>query len=98
MAGFIEAGESVEEALAREVREEVGVEVEGLTYLGSQAWPFPNSLMLGFHASWAGGEIVIDGEEIVEAQWFPVDALPAIPPTGSIARTLIDSYVAGRAR
>lgn len=98
LAGFIEAGEGVEEALAREVREETGVEVTGLQYLGSQAWPFPNSLMLGFHAVWAGGEIVVDGEEIVEAHWFPLDALPAIPPPGSISRMLIDSYVAGRRR
>ncbi len=98
LAGFIEAGEDVEEALVREVREEVGVEVTGLQYLGSQAWPFPHSLMLGFHAAWADGEIVVDGEEIIEARWFALNALPAIPPVGSIARRLIDGYLAGRGR
>lgn len=94
LAGFIEAGESVEEALAREIAEEVGVQVAVPRYLASQSWPFPNSLMLGFHAEWRAGEIVVDGEEIVEAGWFDVDDLPAIPPKGSISRHLIDSYVA----
>lgn len=94
LAGFIEAGESVEEALAREVMEEVGVRVRAPRYVASQSWPFPHSLMLGFHAEYADGEIAVDGEEIVEAGWFPVDDLPLIPPAGSISRQLIDSYIA----
>jgi NAD+ diphosphatase len=98
LAGFIEAGESVEEALAREVHEEVGVVLREPRYVASQSWPFPNSLMLGFHAEWAGGDIVVDGEEIVEAGWFSIQDLPMIPPQGSISRRLIDSYVAQRTR
>lgn len=94
LAGFIEAGESVEEALHREVREEVGVSLRAPRYVASQAWPFPNSLMLGFHAEWDAGEIKVDGEEIVEANWYSIDDLPMIPPQGSISRQLIDSYVA----
>jgi len=94
LAGFIEAGESVEEALVREVQEEVGVTLTSPRFLASQSWPFPNSLMLGFHAEWQSGDIVADGEEIVEASWFAVDDLPMIPPKGSISRLLIDHYVA----
>lgn len=96
LAGFIEAGESVEAALAREVREEVGIEVRDLRYVGSQSWPFPHSLMLGFTAVYAGGPLKVDGEEIEDAQWFTRDDLPAIPPRGSISRTLIDSWLAPR--
>lgn len=94
LAGFIEPGESAEEALRREVMEEVGIEVEQLEYLGSQNWPFPNSLMLGFHARYAGGEIVPQPGEIEEAHWWHVDQLPAIPPGGTISRWLIDCYLA----
>ncbi|MEE3321156.1 MAG: NAD(+) diphosphatase [Pseudomonadota bacterium] len=93
LAGFMEAGESAEQALVREVREETGVEVGRLSYLGSQSWPFPHSLMLAFHAEYAGGDIVIDDDEIVAADWFHYESLPFIPPPGSIARTLIDSWV-----
>lgn len=94
LAGFSEIGESLEETLAREVREEVGVEVKDIRYFGSQPWPFPHSLMIGFTAEHAGGEIRVDGEEIADAQWFSADALPAIPPPLSIARRLIDAWVA----
>lgn len=94
LAGFLEAGESVEEALVREVREEAGVEVKNLRYFASQSWPFPNSLMIAFTAEWAGGDIRIDENELADAQWFPIDALPQLPPRLSIARALIDATVA----
>jgi NAD+ diphosphatase len=93
LAGFSEPGESLEETLVREVREEVGIDVEQVSYFGSQPWPFPDSLMIGFTASWKGGEIAVDGEEIKEAHWFKADALPMIPPKLSIARQLIDAWV-----
>jgi len=94
LAGFVEPGETLEEAVAREVREEVGVELADIAYQGSQPWPFPHSLMVGFRARWAGGDIAIDESEIADAAWFPVDALPMIPPGVSIARRLIDAWVA----
>jgi NAD+ diphosphatase len=94
LAGFVEPGESLEQTLAREVREEVGVEVTGIRYFGSQPWPFPHSLMLGFTAQHAGGEIHVDGEEIADARWFSVRDLPNIPPRPSIARKLIDAWIA----
>jgi NAD+ diphosphatase len=76
------------------VREEVGVEVGDVRYWGSQPWPFPHSLMVGFRAEWVSGDIVCDPDEIVDAQWFTRDALPNIPPRISIARKLIDAWVA----
>jgi len=96
LAGFVEAGESVEQCVVREVREEVGVEVGRLQYIGSQGWPFPHSLMLGFHAEYAGGEIRMQVDEIEDAQWFNVHQLPPLPASRSIARYLIDLYVARR--
>jgi NAD+ diphosphatase len=93
LAGFAEVGESLEETLAREVREEVGIEVKNARYFGSQPWPFPHSLILAFTAEWAGGEIVADGVEVLDAQWFRADALPPIPPRVSIARQLIDAWL-----
>jgi len=93
LAGFVEIGESLEETVAREVREEVGVEVKDVRYFGSQPWPFPNSLMLGFTARWAGGEIRPDGIEILEARWFTAEGLPPVPPRMSIARQLIDAWI-----
>ena len=94
LAGFIEVGESVEECLHREVREEVGVDVGDIRYFGSQPWPFPNQLMLGFFAEYAGGDIVCCDEEIAEAQWFDPHQLPTIPPPHSIAGQLIRHHVA----
>lgn len=94
LAGFIEAGESAEETLCREVLEEVGVQVRNPLYFGSQSWPFPNNLMLGFHAEYASGEIVLQEEEIAEAAFFRYDDLPPIPPPGSIAHALIQDFVA----
>lgn len=94
LAGFVEPGESAEECVAREVLEEVGIQVRDPQYLGSQSWPFPHSLMLGFHAEYAGGEIVPQADEIEDAAWFPLDRLPPLPMSRSIARYLIDLYVA----
>jgi NAD+ diphosphatase len=86
----------VEQCVAREVREEVALEVRNLQYLGSQSWPFPHSLMLGFHAEYAGGDIVPQPGEIEDAQWFRFDDLPPLPSARSIARYLIELYVARR--
>ena len=93
LAGFVEPGETLEECVAREIREEVGVEVTDIRYMRSQPWPFPNSLMLGFNARYAGGDIVCDPTEIVDAQWFRHDSLPNIPGKMSIARWLIDEWL-----
>jgi len=92
LAGFVEPGESLEETVAREVREEVGVEIKDIRYFGSQPWPFPNSLMIGFTATYASGEIVIDPREIAEAAWFHKRGLPQVPSKLSIARQLIDWF------
>lgn len=90
LAGFLEAGESVEDAIHREVAEEVGLKVKDLRYFGSQSWPFPHSLMIAFTAEYAGGDVTVDGDEIAEARWFgPHDALPAAPSQVSIAAQLI---------
>jgi NAD+ diphosphatase len=93
LAGFVEVGESLEDTIVREVREEVGIDVTAPRYHGSQPWPFPHSLMVGFFAEWASGEIRPDGHEILDARWCRVDDLPAIPPRISIARHLIDRWI-----
>lgn len=93
LAGFVEPGESLEEAVVREVREEVGIEVKDINYFASQPWPFPHSLMIGFTATYAGGEISLNDDEIENAGWFEVDNLPRIPGKISIARKLIDWFV-----
>ncbi|HEX6839124.1 MAG TPA: NAD(+) diphosphatase, partial [Polyangia bacterium] len=93
LAGFVEVGETLEECVAREIREEAGIEVRDVRYFGSQPWPFTGSLMIGFTAAWAGGEIVADPAELAEAGWFAPDALPLLPPPLSIARQLIDDFV-----
>ncbi|MEN9560456.1 MAG: diphosphatase [Pseudomonadota bacterium] len=91
LAGFLEAGETVEECIHREVKEEVGLEVNNLRYVASQNWPFPHSLMLAFHADYLGGEITTDPNEIAEASWFgPDDELPTLPPSVSVAAYLIN--------
>jgi NAD+ diphosphatase len=92
LAGFLEPGESVEEAVHREVHEEVGLFVKDLRYFGSQSWPFPGSLMVAFTAEYASGEIRVDPKEIAEARWFaPGEALPELPPPQSISRALIEA-------
>ena len=92
LAGFLEPGESIEDAIHREVREEVGVEVKDLRYFASQSWPYPHSLMIAFTAEYAGGELRCDPAEIAEARWFgPGDALPELSPGQSISRALIDA-------
>jgi len=93
LAGFVEAGESAENAVRREIREEVGIEVKNIEYRLSQSWPFPNSLMLGYRAEYAGGEPKPDGEELDAAQWFTRETLPQIPRPGSIARRLLDEWL-----
>ena len=93
LAGFVEPGESVEQTLHREVMEEVGVQVSNLRYFGSQSWPFPNSLMLGYHADYLDGEIVCQEGEIADARWFKVDDLPNMPPPTAISRWLIDAFI-----
>ncbi len=90
LAGFVEPGESLEECLVREVREEVGVEVRNLRYFSSQPWPFPHSLMVAFHCEWASGHIVCQEGEIEDAGWFSPEALPVLPNRVSIARRLIE--------
>jgi NAD+ diphosphatase len=96
IAGFVEAGETVEEAARREAREEAGIELGELRYVRSQPWPFPDSLMLAFRADWRSGEARPDGREIEELRWCGPRELPSIPPSGSIARALIDEFVADR--
>ena len=94
LAGFIEAGETPEETVAREVMEETGIGVTNIRYVKSQSWPFPSQLMIGFFADYAEGEIAVDGIEIEEADWFPIDSLPEVPsPLISVAGELISQYV-----
>lgn len=95
VAGFLEPGECLEEAVVREVREEVGVEITDLRYLGSQNWPFPSQLMAGFTARFTGGDVRVQFDELEDARWFPVDDLPMLPPRRSIARFLLDHCLQG---
>lgn len=93
LAGFVEPGESIEETVHREVFEEVGLKVKNLKYYSSQSWPFPNSLMLGFHAEYDSGELVLQEEEIADAQWFRYNDLPHKPAMMSISGWLIDDFI-----
>ncbi len=95
LAGFVEPGESLEEAVHREIREEADVTLTDLRYFGSQPWPFPHSLMVGFLARWAGGAPHPADGELEAVEWFRKDALPRIPGRVSIARSLIDAWRAG---
>ncbi len=92
IAGFVEPGESLESCVRREVAEEAGVNVGAIRYLGSQPWPFPHQLMVGFLAEYAGGELVIDEAELEHGAWFALDALPDLPPPYSIARRILEWY------
>ncbi|KTC76975.1 NAD(+) diphosphatase [Legionella brunensis] len=94
IAGFVEAGESIEEAVYREVKEEVGIRIKNLSYFGSQPWPFPDSLMIAFMAEYESGEILIDNSEIEHADWYRYDNLPGRPSMSfSIASTLLDNFI-----
>ena len=93
LAGFVEPGESLEECVARELEEEVGIEVGDIAYFASQPWPFPHSLMIGFTATWLSGDLRIEEAELVDARWFTRDALPELPGQLSIARRLIDDWL-----
>lgn len=94
LAGFVEPGESLEQCVVREVKEEVGIEVTDIRYFGSQPWPFPHSLMIGFQANYAGGELVPQESEIVDAGWYSPDDLPPVPRGGmSIAGWLIEDWL-----
>lgn len=97
IAGFVEAGETLEEAAIREAREEAGIEIGALRYMKSQSWPFPDSLMLAFTAQWVSGEAAPDGREIAELRWCLPGELPDIPAPGSVARYLLDLFIAGQA-
>jgi NAD+ diphosphatase len=94
LAGFVEPGESIEETVEREIREEVAVEITNVRYFGSQPWPFPNSLMIGFTADYTGGELRAEPAEIEDAGWYRPDDLPRLPPKGTIARAMIDDFAA----
>ncbi len=93
IAGFVEPGETFEGCVEREVKEEVGIKVKNIKYFGSQPWPFPDSLMVGFTAEYAEGEIKVDENEIDAADWFKVEQVPKIPTSGSIARKLIEWFI-----
>lgn len=96
IAGFVEPGESLEQAVAREVLEETGLSIKQIEYLGSQPWPFPMNLMIGFKAEYASGDIELVDQELSDAQFFSSDQLPTLAPEGSIARRIIDHLLYGR--
>lgn len=93
VAGFVETGESLEECVRREVREETSLEVENIRYIGSQPWPYPNSLMLGFTAEYVSGEVCFADGELTSGGFFSKDNLPPLPPHPSIARKLVDAWI-----
>lgn len=98
LAGFVEPGETLEEAVIREVFEEVALIVDNIQYVASQPWPFPHSLMIGFTATYKSGEIRIDQEELEDARWFAAEDLPVLPSNLSISRLLIDNFLKQEAK
>lgn len=98
LAGFVEPGESLEECIRREIKEEVGIEIKNIRYFKSQPWPFPDSLMIAFTAEYAGGELSIDHHEISKADWYSPEEFPPIPKKFSVARMLIDHFVEQKLR
>lgn len=92
-AGFVEVGETLEETVKREIREEVGLEIKNIRYFGSQPWPFPNSLMIAFTAEYASGKISINDNELEDAKWYDKDQLPPLPSPQSIARHMIEAFL-----
>ncbi|MCK5820142.1 MAG: NAD(+) diphosphatase [Psychromonas sp.] len=93
LAGFVEAGETLEQCIHREIFEESNIQVKNIQYVASQPWPFPHSLMMGFVADYASGDIKVDTNELISAQWFDIDDLPSLPNVGTIARKLINKVV-----
>lgn len=98
LAGFVEPGESLEECIRREIKEEVGIEIKNIKYFKSQPWPFPDSLMIAFTAEYASGELSIDPTEIANAGWYSPEDFPALPRKVSISRALIDHFVERKTR
>ncbi len=98
IAGFVQPGETIEDAVRREVHEETAIRVRNIRYAGSEPWPFPDSLMIGFTAEYAGGTVTPDGTEVVSAGWFSRDDLPLLPDRVSISRSLLDLWIRGGGR
>ena len=94
VAGFVETGETLEEAVRREVMEETGISIKNLRYFGSQPWPYPSGLMVGFNADYAGGDIRLQREELSAGAWFSKNNLPRLPERMSIARMMLDDWLA----